>query len=483
MNKTLLKIIITIACVIALGVAAWNIAFYILAVRDAPAPDDSAYKTVYNPVPPETNAIVTLEKLVGKVKANLDDYQEMNGFVSEEEWESFLQGDKIDFEMQVPVVVANQEALALLSEAMKKPTVQFAPLHAEDTLPSDSDSPPANMVISATLHTDEDGKVSASVDTSALKALSKPTLATDFFAINKIARMTWQNTKDGKVIFAWDDALANLQFTKRYGIAENVTLINFLVALACQTSDSDLMIKNIRDLEDKEIAKKAAAFLNDEALRPSDFKKCLLRESYAMVEVAVRLGEKTTPKNPREALKFRFIFKPNETRQRMLDMLDAMGKAIDRDGQKLDVPPPAPELDRNLNFIEKYAYAMKPNAIGRMLLQMTYDNINRMYPNTLGSFAPLRVNACAFALRAYWLDHGRLPDSLDELAPEYIKTVPLDIYGGKPVQYDRERGVVYSAGPKLVYGTGEFAREPYQVASAISYCWIGTRKSKQMDRQ
>jgi len=345
---------------------------------------------------------------------------------------------------------------------MKKPNVQFAPFFTEDDTPPASDPAPVNMVVSATLHTAEDGKVTATVDTSAFKALSKQTstLASDFSGINKIARMTWQNTKEGKVIFAWDDALANLQFAKRYGTAENIIPINFLVALASETGDSDLMIKNIGNLEDREIAIKIATLLNDSALKLSD-SKCLLKESYAMVDKVMRMTEKTTPKNLRETLKFRFIFKPNETRQRMLDMLEVMGKAIDRGDQSLGVQPPAPELERDLNFMEKWVYVLKPNAIGRMSLQIAYDNIKWAYSSTLKALAPLRVNACVFALRAYWLDHGRLPDSLDELAPEYIKTVPLDIYGGKPVQYDLERGVVYSVGPKLVYSTGEFAREPH----------------------
>jgi len=38
--------------------------------------------------------------------------------------------------------------------------------------------------------------------------------------------------------------------------------------------------------------------------------------------------------------------------------------------------------------------------------------------------------------------------------------VPLDIYGGQPMQYDHDRAVVYSAGPKHIHSTGEFAREP-----------------------
>jgi len=431
MNKTLLKIIITIACVIALTVVALGVTFYFLAVHDAPAPDDSAYKTTYDPVPPETNAIVTLEKLVGMVKAKLEDYPELNGYMSEEEWEDFLQGKRIDFEMQVLVVTRNQEAQTLLSEAMKKPNVQFKPLFAKD----------------GTMQTNN---------------------INGFFDINKIIKTTWQNTKDGKVVFAWDEALDNIRFMTRCGAAENIIPPYFSFALGDETNAANLLIKNIDNLEDRGVAIKTAAVLKDNTLTPDDFKRCYFRYKYAFFNGSLRMMVKEFPQEKRETLFFQYIFKPNETRQQVLDMLETMGKAIDHREQSLGIPP-FPDFAR-MNFVQKRAYGLKPNLVGRMVLMMCFSpDDDGDYHYMLNQCARLHVIACAFALRAYWLDHGRLPDSLDELAPEYIKAVPLDIYGGKPVQYDRERGVVYSAGPKLVYGTGEFAREPNAFPSRDRY--------------
>jgi len=411
MNKTLRNIIIIIASIIVLAVVALGIMFF----YDAPLPDDSAYKTTCNPAPPETNAIVTLEKLAGKVKASLNDYPEFNGYVSIYDWEDLLSGNRIDFELQVPVVVRNQEALSLLLEAMKKPNAQFAPPFPKDgTL---QDYGPS---------------------------------ATAFMDVNKIARMTWQNIKDGKVVFSWGDALDNILLVKKYGTAENTSLINFLVALACVRADFDLLIKNIASLEDREVAIKAASLLNDGALKPADFNIPMKTEYGVIDEQTRRIGNIS---------RNWYLFKPNDTRQRALDIFEKIKKAISRGDQDANIPP-APRLF-DASLVEKSKYMLRPNATGRALVDLVCSNYGAIYKSMMESFAPFRVSACAFALRAYWLDHGRLPDSLDELAPEYIKTVPLDIYGGKPVQYDRDRAVVYSAGPKLVYSTGEFAREPH----------------------
>ena len=41
----------------------------------------------------------------------------------------------------------------------------------------------------------------------------------------------------------------------------------------------------------------------------------------------------------------------------------------------------------------------------------------------------------AFALAAYHGDHGRYPKRLGLLAPKYLKTIPSDLFAGKPLQY------------------------------------------------
>ncbi len=53
-----------------------------------------------------------------------------------------------------------------------------------------------------------------------------------------------------------------------------------------------------------------------------------------------------------------------------------------------------------------------------------------------GVAAEGRLIRVFFALRCYRLDHGRLPDTLDALTPQYLKTIPLDPFNGKPMGYE-----------------------------------------------
>lgn len=71
-------------------------------------------------------------------------------------------------------------------------------------------------------------------------------------------------------------------------------------------------------------------------------------------------------------------------------------------------------------------------------LQTTHDRAEQMGRN-------LQV---AFALAAYQRDHGRRPTKLEELAPRYLGTLPLDLFSGKALVYrPTEKGyLLYSVG-------------------------------------
>ena len=50
------------------------------------------------------------------------------------------------------------------------------------------------------------------------------------------------------------------------------------------------------------------------------------------------------------------------------------------------------------------------------------------------------------ALKAHHLDHGRLPERLEELVPTYVNELPVDPFDGKPLRYDPVRLRIYSTG-------------------------------------
>ena len=74
---------------------------------------------------------------------------------------------------------------------------------------------------------------------------------------------------------------------------------------------------------------------------------------------------------------------------------------------------------------------------------------DRWVKGCYGTIAQARLTQVCIALRCYQLEHGKLPEALDALAPEYLKAVPLDPFTGKPFGYEPggQKPRIWSVGP------------------------------------
>ncbi len=68
----------------------------------------------------------------------------------------------------------------------------------------------------------------------------------------------------------------------------------------------------------------------------------------------------------------------------------------------------------------------------------------------------LRTLIVSLAVRAFQLEHGRLPATLSELTPDLLPTIPADPFDGLPLKYRvaGDRAVLYSVGPDGVDNGG-----------------------------
>ena len=78
-----------------------------------------------------------------------------------------------------------------------------------------------------------------------------------------------------------------------------------------------------------------------------------------------------------------------------------------------------------------------------------FSTFEKLAQTSIRHQAFLRSAYVALAVERYRQTHGRWPDSLAALAPEFVKELPADPYSGSPLKYQRrEDGVViYSVGP------------------------------------
>jgi len=103
-----------------------------------------------------------------------------------------------------------------------------------------------------------------------------------------------------------------------------------------------------------------------------------------------------------------------------------------------------------LSEIENFEHLMRETApslliaddpLGRLSVSMfRVSSLTRFFHFYNSTIADLRCTAAFLTVNAYKTENGKLPDSLNELVPEYLDAVPLDPHSGNtvPIQYKKE---------------------------------------------
>jgi hypothetical protein len=113
---------------------------------------------------------------------------------------------------------------------------------------------------------------------------------------------------------------------------------------------------------------------------------------------------------------------------------------------------------RHYRDFDRSKFNFRPGVISCMLSGNVAGQVMafQLIPSTAATFttkchSKIRLDATRtlLALRAYQLAHGRLPDHLSELVPEFMDQVPVDDFDGQPLRYSPEKKIVYSVGKNL----------------------------------
>jgi len=105
-----------------------------------------------------------------------------------------------------------------------------------------------------------------------------------------------------------------------------------------------------------------------------------------------------------------------------------------------------------------------PARVGRVLTGLLVPAVEAFTTATARDAAMNGATDAAIACERYRRRHGKLPQSLEELVPEFVPRVPVDPFDGEPLRYVATDGgyVVYSVGPDGTDhgGRGDESGEP-----------------------
>ena len=101
---------------------------------------------------------------------------------------------------------------------------------------------------------------------------------------------------------------------------------------------------------------------------------------------------------------------------------------------------------------------LPPRGSGRLLVgsvDFAAFEIKRCFSDT-----DLAAAEALVALRAYAVDRGALPTTLEALVPRYLDAVPRDAFDGAPLRFDPERRALHSVGSDLEPGREAQSKGP-----------------------
>ncbi len=101
-------------------------------------------------------------------------------------------------------------------------------------------------------------------------------------------------------------------------------------------------------------------------------------------------------------------------------------------------------------------------------------SLSRAHLIDLRAQASLRTAVAALAIERHRQAHGGLPESLDQLVPDYLDAVPTDPFTGDPMKYVKSADgyTVYSVGDDLTDDGGtryDAAGEAYEPGTDITF--------------
>jgi len=134
-------------------------------------------------------------------------------------------------------------------------------------------------------------------------------------------------------------------------------------------------------------------------------------------------------------------FRPHDGAVAIINNQDAAScRRFVRDLQQIDANREPLEQIQRRTYIRRAHHSNWQSRAGQVIAELAEDTSEEDYLRGLYklSQADLRRVIVVAAVRAFTLEHGKLPDQLQDLVPEYLDEIPIDPFDkdSKPIQYE-----------------------------------------------
>ncbi|MDP3994514.1 MAG: hypothetical protein Q8P91_01630 [bacterium] len=407
-------------------------------VSDIPPIDDSDLQLQLVNIPQEENAFYDFKKIEGYL--NSSNYPEE---VSKKVLDH-LKGKVWDENFAQETLTKNGEALVVFDEAVNK---QFQdPRYADP-----------KKVLSNVLN---------------------PSLKLDPLKVLKIARLSTLRAlylaHQGKEMEALNEAVKSAEIGQKIQESQVGTL-DYLLGFAMKDNGLRTIQKIVATsklppemlLQDAQYIEK---FKNNEEGLKTAFKL-----EYALAVNAIddttngisdelknKYSDKFDPNRFQNSLKNNFVWQPNKTKAISADTIRAGINEVKKPCKQtteLEIKMPinfATSSSRLKSELDKLLFLTTENLAGKSMYVALASRYNFYVQNGKRCQENFLVSATQImlALKAYNLDTGGYPTTLDQLVPKYIPKVYEDPFDGKPIKYSPTKKIIYSIGKDRIDSGG-----------------------------
>ncbi|MFC1474668.1 hypothetical protein ACFLQK_01370 [bacterium] len=110
----------------------------------------------------------------------------------------------------------------------------------------------------------------------------------------------------------------------------------------------------------------------------------------------------------------------------------------------------------NLSYIDEAKRASE--VIGRIQGCMAAPNFSRFWETTFYYKTVWNMTHLKIAILMYESENGNIPTTIELLTPDFIASIPIDPYDGKPLKYDPDRNLIYSSGFNFADDGGSYEK-------------------------
>lgn len=151
-----------------------------------------------------------------------------------------------------------------------------------------------------------------------------------------------------------------------------------------------------------------------------------------------------------------YVFPPNRVISWYVEDYELLAESV-------HLPYVEVDFDRLSEAVDaRYCQGMSPltpYVVGRILYSLSVGPLHRAMESRCWAEVQVEGARLVVGIQRYRRAHGTLPPNLDALVPDFLDTVTIDPYDGKPFRYDPERAIVYAVGTNGVDHGGDTTAE------------------------